>query len=143
METIKLKTDALGLKDVTEVPTTYRNQEMANQMYIDMLKLSISQTKDLSSLTGTKATNAYIEEAEKVKKVDQKQLDFTKNLLKLTNKEIEKIKDVASSQEISRWNNYAVMRFRGLTDEDIEEIYNEQQEVTEDPKDEQEGSDNN
>ena len=143
METIKLKTDALGLKNVTEVPTTYRNQEMANQMYIDMLKLSISQTKDLSSLTGTKATNAYIEEAEKVKKVDQKQLDFTKNLLKLTNKEIEKIKDVASSQEISRWNNYAVMRFRGLTDEDIEEIYNEQQEVTEDPKDEQEGSDNN
>lgn len=143
METIKLKTAALGLKDVTEVPTTYRNQEMANQMYIDMLKLSISQTKDLSSLTGTKATKAYIEEAEKVKKVDQKQLDFTKNLLKLTNKEIEKIKDVASNQEISRWNNYAVMRFRGLTDEDIEEMYNEQQEVTEDPKDEQEGSDSN
>lgn len=143
METIKLKTAALGLKDVTEVPTTYRNQEMANQMYIDMLKLSISQTKDLSSLTGTKATKAYIEEAEKVKKVDQQQLEFTKNLLKLTNKEIEKIKDAVSNQEISRWNNYAVMRFRGLTDEDIEEIYNEQQEVTEDPKDEQEGSDSN
>lgn len=143
MQKIKLKTAVLGLKEFTEVPTTYRNQEMANQMYIDMLKLSISQTKDLSGLTGTKATKAYIEEAEKIKKLDQKQLDFIQKLLKLTNKEIEKVKDIASNKEISEWNNYAVMRFRGLTDKDIEEIYTEQNEVTEDPKDVPADSDSN
>lgn len=143
MQKIKLKTAVLGLKEFTEVPTTYRNQEMANQMYIDMLKLSISQTKDLSGLTGTKATKAYIEEAEKIKKLDQQQLDFIQKLLKLTNKDIEKVKDIASNKEISEWNNYAVMRFRGLTDKDIEEIYTEQNEVTEDPKDVPADSDSN
>lgn len=143
MQKIKLKTAVLGLKEFSEVPTTYRNQEMANQMYIDMLKLSISQTKDLSGLTGKKATKAYIEEAEKIKKLDQQQLDFVQKLLKLTNKEIEKVKDIASNKEISEWNNYAVMRFRGLTDKDIEEIYTEQNEVTEDPKDVLADSDSN
>lgn len=142
METLRLKTKLIGLKKVTEVPATYHNHELANQMYIDMLKISISKSKDISKLKGETLTKELIVRAENEQKNDQKSISFIKNLLKLSDKDITKVKDASSSQDIVSWVNYAVMRFRGLSDEDLEDIENSQEEV-EDPKEEPEDLDNN
>lgn len=138
----KTKNLTYRFKKITEVPATYHNHELANQMYIDMLKISISKSKDISKLEGEKLTKELISRAESEQEMDQKSINFIKNLLKLSDKDINKVKDSSSDQDIAEWVNYAVMRFRGVSEQDLEDIQNNE-EKTEDPKKEPEGSGNN
>ena len=122
VSTVSLKTDRLGLKEPVNVKLNYRCQELASQMQVDLLELSLKDTnqKIQSNKNGKFNIADIVKETKETLSFNKKAMDFVKTICNFDNKTMELIKDNADIASIGDWVNYAIMRIQGYSEEEFE-----------------------
>lgn len=125
MRTITLKTKDLGLKEPIQVPVSYRIQELAAEMQVQLLKIDLNNVNDKAKSDDDPYDVAKIvEETQKTLEYNQKTLDYVKTIGHFDKKTMENIKDNADINSLSDWVNYSIMRIQGFSDKEVEEVFN-------------------
>lgn len=125
MRTITLKTKDLGLKGPIEVPVSYRIQELAAEMQVQLLKIDLNNVNDKAKSDDDPYDVAkLVEETQKTLEYNQKTLDYVKTIGHFDKKTMENIKDNADINSLSDWVNYSIMRIQGFSDKEVEEVFN-------------------
>lgn len=124
MRTITLKTKDLGLKGPIEVPVSYRIQELAAEMQVQLLKIDLNNVNDKANSNDTYDVAKIVEETQKTLEYNQKTLDYVKTIGHFDKKTMENIKDNADINSLSDWVNYSIMRIQGFSDKEVEEVFN-------------------
>lgn len=124
MRTITLKTKDLGLKGPVEVPVSYRIQELAAEMQVQLLKIDLNNVNDKAKSDDDPYDVAkLVEETQKTLEYNQKTLDYVKTIGHFDKKTMENIKDNADINSLSDWVNYSIMRIQGFSDKEVEEVF--------------------
>lgn len=142
MTEITLQTNQLGLKNPAKVKTTFRNQEIVNDMYVYSLKLALKNTKDISQLEGEDLTRELLARAETDIEASRKAIDFVQTILKLNPKQVDSLETNTDTSDLIQWVQYVVYRFKGFSDEDYQSSLVDDT-TEENPKDEPDASGEN
>lgn len=123
VSTVSLKTDRLGLKEPVNIKLNYRCQELASQMQVDLLELSLKDTNQKIKTNKNEEINIadIVKETKETLSFNKRAMDFVKTICNFDNKTMELIKDNADIASIGDWVNYAIMRIQGYSEEEFEE----------------------
>lgn len=122
VSTVSLKTDRLGLKEPVNIKLNYRCQELASQMQVDLLELSLKDTNQKIKTNKNEEINIadIVKETKETLSFNKRAMDFVKTICNFDNKTMELIKDNADIASIGDWVNYAIMRIQGYSEEEFE-----------------------
>lgn len=122
---MKIKIEKLGMKKAVEVKGTIKNQKLIDKVQLTMLKLQDDHSDDMTM------TEQIQNELDLLNQIEE----FFKNVLKLTDKNIEKIEENLTSEELGNLVGEVVLRIGGASDDDIAKYYASTKEVQDDVKD--------
>lgn len=119
---VKINLSDLGLKRKSvEIKASLKNQKLANKITISMLKSNIESEKmNLSDdLDNVEWMKRMVSQSETDIEITEQVLGFVKDVLKLSDKEVETIEEEVSATELINFAYYVIQRLRGLSEEEV------------------------
>lgn len=125
----KINVSKLGIKKPIEIKLTIKNQDKADEMLIKLLQLSVNA--DVQSEKKDLKPSEVIAQLEQERTFTKEAFGFLKDILKLTDKQIEDAKDELDFNELGQFLNYLIGRIKGQSEEQLAESLKEEEK---DPK---------
>lgn len=125
----KINVSKLGIKNPIEIKLTIKNQDKADEMLIKLLQLSVNA--DAQSEKEDLKPAEVIEQLKQERTFTKEAFDFLKDVLKLTDKQVEDAKDELDFNELGQFLNYLIGRIKGQSEEQLAESLKEEEK---DPK---------
>ncbi|MFT8867919.1 phage tail tube assembly chaperone [Liquorilactobacillus nagelii] len=120
---MKIKANAIGIDDPINVKGSVANQDKADEMLIKLLQISVNADKqkiDDSKLNEKQKTQKAIEALQEERSFTKDAFLFLKNILKLTDEQVEAAKEEVDFDGLGSYLNYVIGRLKGQSDEDLE-----------------------
>lgn len=125
----KINVSKLGIKNPIEIKLTIKNQDKADEMLIKLLQLSVNA--DAQSEKEDLKPAEVIEQLKQERTFTKEAFDFLKDVLKLTDKQVEDAKDILGFDELGQFLNYLIGRIKGQSEEQLAKSLQEEEK---DPK---------
>lgn len=119
---MKIKANAIGINDPINVKGSVANQDKADEMLIKLLQMSVNADKqkiDDSKLSEKQKIQKGIESLQEERSFTKDAFLFLKNILKLTDEQVEAAKEEVDFNGLGSYLNYVIGRLKGQSDEDL------------------------
>lgn len=132
---VKLRTTQIGLKRPINVKANLTNVDKADEMMIALLSLNVdmeeAQTADNEQQDDSEALKAGLDALKKERAFTKQALSFLQDVLNLSDKQLEIVKDHADFAILGAYLSYVCNRIKGVP----EKAYQEEEATKSAPKD--------
>lgn len=115
---VKLRTTQIGLKRPINVKANLANVDKADEMMIALLSLNVdmdeAQTADNEQQDDSEALKAGLEALKKERAFTKQALSFLQDVLNLSDKQLETVKDHADFAILGAYLSYVCNRIKGV-----------------------------
>lgn len=122
---VKIRTTQIGLKKPINVKATLSNVDKADEMMISLLSLNVDLEEDGQDDSGTEEkdqTKVAIENLKKERAFTEKAVSFLQDILKLTDKQIQTVKETVDYSTLGEYLNYVCGRIKGISEEAFKDV---------------------
>lgn len=122
---VKIRTTQIGLKKPINVKATLSNVDKADEMMISLLSLDVDLEEEGQDDSGTEEkdqTKVAIENLKKERAFNKKAVSFLQDILKLTDKQIQTVKETVDYNTLGKYLNYVCGRIKGISEEAFKDV---------------------
>lgn len=122
---VKIRTTQIGLKKPINVKATLSNVDKADEMMISLLSLDVDLEEEGQDDSGTEEkdqTKVAIENLKKERAFNKKTVSFLQDILKLTDKQIQTVKETVDYSTLGEYLNYVCGRIKGISEEAFKDV---------------------
>ncbi|WP_270529531.1 phage tail tube assembly chaperone [Limosilactobacillus vaginalis] len=122
---VKIRTTQIGLKKPINVKATLSNVDKADEMMISLLSLDVDLEEEGQDDSGTEEkdqTKVAIENLKKERAFNKKTVSFLQDILKLTDKQIQTVKETVDYNTLGEYLNYVCGRIKGISEEAFKDV---------------------
>lgn len=122
---VKIRTTQIGLKKPINVKATLSNVDKADEMMISLLSLNVDLEEEGQDDSGTEEkdqTKVAIENLKKERAFTEKAVSFLQDILKLTDKQIQTVKETVDYSTLGEYLNYVCGRIKGISEEAFKDV---------------------
>lgn len=122
---VKIRTTQIGLKKPINVKATLSNVDKADEMMISLLSLNVDleeEGQDDSGAEEKDQTKVAIENLKKERAFTEKAVSFLQDILKLTDKQIQTVKETVDYSTLGEYLNYVCGRIKGISEEAFKDV---------------------
>lgn len=122
---VKIRTTQIGLKKPINVKATLSNVDKADEMMISLLSLNVDLEEEGQDDSGTEEkdqTKVAIENLKKERAFTEKAVSFLQDILKLTDKQIQTVKETVDYNTLGKYLNYVCGRIKGISEEAFKDV---------------------
>lgn len=122
---VKIRTTQIGLKKPINVKATLSNVDKADEMMISLLSLNVDLEEEGQDDSGTEEkdqTKVAIENLKKERAFNKKAVSFLQDILKLTDKQIQTVKETVDYSTLGEYLNYVCGRIKGISEEAFKDV---------------------
>lgn len=122
---LKIRTTQIGLKKPINVKATLSNVDKADEMMISLLSLNVDLEEEGQDDSGTEEkdqTKVAIENLKKERAFTKKAVSFLQDILKLTDKQIQTVKETVDYSTLGEYLNYVCGRIKGISEEAFKDV---------------------
>lgn len=122
---VKIRTTQIGLKKPINVKATLSNVDKADEMMISLLSLNVDLEEEGQDDSGTEEkdqTKVAIENLKKERAFTKKAVSFLQDILKLTDKQIQIVKETVDYSTLGEYLNYVCGRIKGISEEAFKDV---------------------
>lgn len=119
--TVKLRTTQIGLKKPIEVHANLKNVDKADEMMIALLSLNVEMDEAGQMDDQDESLKANLNALKKEREFTQKSLTFLQDVLKLSDKQMDVVKEHVDYTVLGQYLNYVCGRIKGISEDAFKE----------------------
>lgn len=129
--TVKINTKQIGLGKPVNIHATVSMVDKADEMMITLLSLEAEFSKPDTKLNGSESMLLALK---KEREVNKKIFAFLKDVLKLSNKQVDMIKERVDYNQLGDYIGYVCNRIKGVPEDVYRKATNNKKKVPKDPE---------
>lgn len=115
--TVKLRTTQIGLKKPIEVHANLKNVDKADEMMIALLSLNVDMDEADQTEDPDDSMKATLNALKKEREFTKKSLNFLQDVLGLSDKQMETVRDHIDYEVLGQYLNYVCGRIKGMSED--------------------------
>lgn len=122
---VKIRTTQIGLKKPINVKATLSNVDKADEMMISLLSLNVDLKEEGQDDSGNEEKDqnkVAIENLQKERAFTKKAVSFLQDILKLSDKQIQTVKETIDYRTLGEYLNYVCGRIKGMSEEAFKDV---------------------
>lgn len=119
--TVEIRTTQIGLKKPINVHANLKNVDKADEMMIALLSLNVDMDEADQAEDPDDSMKATLNALKKEREFTKKSLNFLQDVLSLSDKQMETVRDHIDYTVLGQYLNYVCGRIKGMSEEAFKE----------------------